>query len=93
MPQRAEILARRRVLEQRARARQELRLFARRLEILLGALVALILAGTLGFAWVERTSPGYAFEWTLDTITTGVLPAARRSRATWRPTRPKPQMM
>jgi voltage-gated potassium channel len=70
MPQRAEILARRRALQQRARARQELRLFTRRLGILLSALVALILVGTVGFAAVEGTSLAYGFEWTLDTITT-----------------------
>jgi voltage-gated potassium channel len=70
MPQRAEILARRRALQERVRARQELRSFMRRLAILLSALVALILAGTVGFAAVEGTSLGYGFEWTLDTITT-----------------------
>jgi voltage-gated potassium channel len=70
MPQRAEILARRRVLRQRVRARQEVRLFMRRLGILLSALVALILAGTVGFAVIEGTSLAYGLIWTLDTITT-----------------------
>ena len=55
---------------QRARARRELRMFTRRLGILLSALVALIVAGTILFALVEHTSLGYGFVWTLDTVTT-----------------------
>jgi voltage-gated potassium channel len=59
-----------RALQQRARARSEVRQFMRRLGILLGALVALIVAGTVGFALVEHVSPAYGFEWTIDTVTT-----------------------
>jgi hypothetical protein len=57
-------------LQQRAHARRELRQFMRRLAILLTALVALVLAGTVGFAAIEHVSPAYGFEWTLDTVTT-----------------------
>lgn len=42
----------------------------RRLGILLGALLALLIAGTIGFAVIEGVSIGYGFDWTLDTITT-----------------------
>ncbi|HYB31403.1 MAG TPA: NAD-binding protein [Solirubrobacteraceae bacterium] len=61
---------RRRALGQREHTRREVRLFMRRLGILLVALGALVLAGTIGFAVIERVSPAYGFEWTLDTITT-----------------------
>src|SRR5579859_3671160 len=57
-------------LQQRAHARRELRQFLRRLGILLAALGLLVLAGTIGFALIEDVSPGYGFEWTIDTITT-----------------------
>lgn len=57
-------------IQERAHARREIRLFMRRLGILLAALLALVLAGTVGFALIEHVSPGYAFEWTLDTVTT-----------------------
>jgi voltage-gated potassium channel len=70
MPDRPETVARRHALRQRARARQELQMFIRRLAILLLALAALMLAGTIGFAIAERASPGYGFAWTIDTITT-----------------------
>jgi voltage-gated potassium channel len=75
MAERPEILARRRLLQQRIRAREELRLFTRRLGILLIALSLLLLAGTIGFAVIEGTSPAYGFVWTLDTLTTvGAIP-------------------
>lgn len=45
-------------------------MFTRRLGILLAALVLIVIAGTIGFAILESTSPAYGFEWTLDTITT-----------------------
>jgi voltage-gated potassium channel len=61
---------RQQALEQRAHARRELRQFMRRLGILMSALVMLVLAGTTGFALIEDVSPAYAFEWTLDTVTT-----------------------
>ncbi len=61
---------RRSAVQQRALARHELRQFMRRLGILLGALVVLIVAGTAGFAAIEHVSPAYGFEWTIDTITT-----------------------
>jgi voltage-gated potassium channel len=57
-------------LEQRANARRELRQFMRRLGVLLAALLVLVLAGTIGFAFIEGVSPAYGFEWTLDTVTT-----------------------
>jgi voltage-gated potassium channel len=75
MPERAEIVARRFRTQQRARAQRELAQFTRRLGILFGALLLLIAAGTIGFAIVEKVSVGYAFEWTLDTVTTlGTIP-------------------
>lgn len=65
----------RRAAQQRALARRELDSFMRRLGILLVALLALILAGTAGFAILEHVSGAYAFEWTMDTITTlGTIP-------------------
>jgi voltage-gated potassium channel len=57
-------------VEQRALARREVRSFMRRLGILLGVLLLLIVAGTAGFAAVEHVSVPYGFEWTIDTITT-----------------------
>ena len=65
-----EIAARRRALEQRARARVELTLFMRRLTVLLCALAAVTVAGTVGFALTEGTSVPYSLWHTLDTITT-----------------------
>jgi voltage-gated potassium channel len=70
-----ESAARRQAIQQRIRARRELELFARRLGILLGALLVLILAGTAGYAISEGTSGAYAFAWTINTITTlGTIP-------------------
>ena len=60
----------RHAMQQRDRARSELRLFMRRLAILMVALTMLVLAGTIGFAVIEGVSPAYGFEWTLDTVTT-----------------------
>jgi voltage-gated potassium channel len=45
-------------------------MFARRLAILLSALVALIIAGTIAFTITEGSSVPYSFAWTLDTVTT-----------------------
>lgn len=56
--------------EHRLRARREVVNFARRLGILLGAVAALVVAGTIALAATERVSVGYAFIWTIDTITT-----------------------
>jgi voltage-gated potassium channel len=70
MPDRAEVIARRRALRQRARARRELDLFMRRLAFLLIALAALFIVGTAGYALIEGTSLAYGFSWTIDTITT-----------------------
>ncbi len=61
---------RRDALQQRAHARRELRLFMRRLGILMAALTLLVIAGTIGFGLTEHVSVGYAFDWTLDTVTT-----------------------
>ena len=57
-------------LRQKEHARREVRLFMRRLGILLVALGGLIVVGTIGFALIEHVSPAYGFEWTIDTITT-----------------------
>ena len=57
-------------LRQREHARREVRLFIRRLGILLVALGGMVIAGTIGFAVIEHVSPAYGFEWTIDTITT-----------------------
>src|SRR5438270_1890284 len=70
MADRAEALARQRALRQRALARQELHLFMRRLSFLLLMLVALLIAGTVGFALIEGGSLGFGFVRTVDTITT-----------------------
>jgi voltage-gated potassium channel len=70
MADRSEIIARQHVLDQRVRARQELRMFARRLAFLMMALVVLIVAGTIAFWISEGTSIAYSFVWTLDTVTT-----------------------
>ncbi len=78
MPELAEVIARRRLRQQRVTARRELQLFMRRLAILLAALVALLIAGTIGFALIEGVSIGYGIDWTLDTITTvGSIPDPR----------------
>ncbi|MGH2887083.1 MAG: potassium channel family protein, partial [Solirubrobacteraceae bacterium] len=61
---------RRDALQQRAHARREVRLFMRRLGILMAALTVLVIAGTIGFMLTEHVSVGYAFDWTLDTVTT-----------------------
>jgi voltage-gated potassium channel len=64
-----------RIQRQRKRARRELRLFVRRLAILVAIVLALIVAGTVGFAITEGTSLAYGFVWTLDTVTTlGTIP-------------------
>lgn len=70
MADRTEILARRHAVEQRHKARRELRLFMRRLMFLLCALAALIVVGTVGLSISEGRSVPYSFVWTLDTITT-----------------------
>ena len=70
MPDRSEALERRHALQERVRARRELRLFMRRLGILLVALTVLVLAGTVGFALIEGASLPWGFVRTLDTITT-----------------------
>ena len=62
-------------LEQRSRARRELRMFTRRLGILLVALGAIIVLGTIALCITEGTSVAYALAWTLDTVTTlGAMP-------------------
>jgi voltage-gated potassium channel len=65
-------------LEQRSHARRELRSFARRLGILLAAVVAIIVLGTIAFSITEGTSVAYSLAWTLDTVTTlGAMPDPR----------------
>jgi voltage-gated potassium channel len=61
---------RHRAIEQRAHARREVRLFMRRLGILMVALSVLVVAGTIGFVVTEHVSVAYGFDWTLDTVTT-----------------------
>jgi voltage-gated potassium channel len=75
MPDRPESIAHRQALQQRLRARRDVGLFARRLAILLGVLLVVMIAGTLAYAAGEGTSIGYGFEWTVDTVTTvGAIP-------------------
>jgi voltage-gated potassium channel len=57
-------------LERRRAARRELEAFTRRLSILLAVLVAIVVLGTVAFCITEGVSVGYAFMWTLDTVTT-----------------------
>ena len=61
---------RHRAIQQRANARREIRLFMRRLGILMVALTLLVMAGTIAFVLVEGVSPAYGFDWTVDTVTT-----------------------
>lgn len=50
-------------------------MFGRRLAILLTALAALIVIGTLAFSLTQGASLAYSFVWTLDTVTTlGAIP-------------------
>src|SRR5437763_9736781 len=82
MAERSEILARRRVLQQRAGARREVRLFARRLSFVLFALIMLLVVGSAGFSLIEGSSLGYGFQWTVDTLTTvGSIPEPRDTGA------------
>jgi len=63
------------VSAQRRRSRQELRHFGRRLGILLGALLLVLIAGSLALSIDEGTSVAYAFMWTIDIVTTlGTVP-------------------
>ena len=57
-------------LERRRAARRELEAFNRRLVILLGVLVGVVVLGTIAFCVTEGVSVAYGFVWTLDTITT-----------------------
>ena len=69
-------------LQQRAVARRELRLFMRRLGILLAALDRAGHRGTIGFVVTEGVSVAYAFDWTLDTVTTlGSIPDPHNASA------------
>jgi voltage-gated potassium channel len=52
------------------RTRREVRMFGRRLSVLLAILAGVILAGTVAFALTEGSSVAFAFVWTLDTVTT-----------------------
>jgi voltage-gated potassium channel len=75
MTDRPESIAHRRLAAQHRQARRELRMFMRRLGFMLGALLVVLVAGTIGFAAIEHVSPAYGFEWTLNTITTlGTIP-------------------
>jgi voltage-gated potassium channel len=60
----------------RLRARAEMTVFLRRMAWLCAAIVALIVAGTVGFVVTEGKSVWTAFRWTLDTVATvGSIPA------------------
>jgi voltage-gated potassium channel len=75
VPERSEILARRRRHYERRRARRELRQFTTRLGMLIGVVGGVIVAGSIAFAAVEHMSVGYGFVWTMDTVTTlGAIP-------------------
>jgi voltage-gated potassium channel len=54
----------------RLRARAEMLVFLRRMAWLCVAIVALIVAGTVGFLVTEGTSVWTGFRWTLDTVAT-----------------------
>jgi voltage-gated potassium channel len=54
----------------RLRARRDMFMFLRRLAWLCVAIVALIVAGTVGFVVTEGTSAWKGFRWTLDTLAT-----------------------
>jgi voltage-gated potassium channel len=60
---------------QRRNSRRELHQFTRRLGLLLAALAALVIGGSIAFAADQHTSLTYGFVWTLDTVTTlGAIP-------------------
>ncbi len=67
---RFDLLSRSTPLSPALRTRDELRSFLRRLAVLGGLILLLLVAGTAGFALIEHTSVGYGFVWTLDTIST-----------------------
>src|SRR5579862_752903 len=54
----------------RYRGQEELGQAARRFAMLVLLLLTLVVAGSVGFSLIERTSVAYGFVWTLDTITT-----------------------
>ena len=58
------------VRARRFRERRELQAFLRRMRTLAILLVALLAAGTVGFALTEHVSAWHGFEWTLDTVAT-----------------------
>jgi voltage-gated potassium channel len=53
-----------------AEAPEELRFLLRRMALLGGLILGLLVAGTVGFALTEGTSLGFSFLWALDTIAT-----------------------
>lgn len=55
---------------ERNRTERELALYARRFGLLFGALVVLVVIGTIGFAAIEHVSVAFGFTWTIDTVTT-----------------------
>jgi voltage-gated potassium channel len=70
MPDSQTSIARRRLLQPRVRAREELRLIRRRLLFLLILLSVLVIGGSVGFMLTERSSLAWGFVRTLDTLTT-----------------------
>jgi voltage-gated potassium channel len=65
-----------------ADAPEEVRLFLRRLALLGALILALLAAGTVGFALTESTSIGFSFIWSLDTIATiGSIPEPQETGA------------
>src|ERR1700737_2743196 len=63
-------LAARSTLGARPQTRRELVTFLRRLALLLGLIVALVVAGTIALSLVEGVSGCVAFVWALDTVST-----------------------
>ena len=70
MPESTEPLSRFTTNVPRIRARAEMVVFLRRMAWLCVAIVALVVAGTVGFVVTEGASAWLAFRWTLDTVAT-----------------------
>jgi voltage-gated potassium channel len=61
---------RRRLLQAREQSRRELRMFSRRLVVLMVALLGLVVAGAAALSLSDGVSFAFGIVWTLDTITT-----------------------
>src|SRR5580704_16320068 len=67
-------------LAERETARREVRLFIRRLGILLCALGAMVVIGTIGFAVIEHVSPAYALATVAEFFVSGQLSGVLEER-------------